>query len=101
VAAHHQHAHHHRDLPDGVPHQATQNREAEAIQLKLDELILAIDSARDELIDSENLTEQEQLKLHKKYLAAAERARKRHARTWRRSRRSATAAGVAPRPGRT
>ena len=55
--------------------QATQNRESEAIQLKLDELILALDTARDELIDSENLTEAEQLRLHKKYLAAAERAR--------------------------
>ena len=59
--------------------QATQNRESEAIQLKLDELILAVDSARDELIDSENLTEQEQLELHRKYIAAAERARRRHA----------------------
>ena len=55
--------------------QATQNRDSEAIQLKLDELILALDTARDELIDSENLTEEEQLRLHKKYLAAAERAR--------------------------
>ena len=59
--------------------QATQNRESEAIQLKLDELILALGSARNELIDSENLTEQEQLELHRKYLAAAERARQRHA----------------------
>jgi low affinity Fe/Cu permease len=59
--------------------QATQNRESEAIQLKLDELILSIDAARDELIDSENLTDEEQLALHKKYLAAAERARRRHA----------------------
>jgi low affinity Fe/Cu permease len=59
--------------------QATQNRESEAIQLKLDELILSIDAARNELIDSENLTEEEQLELHKKYLAAAERARRRHA----------------------
>ena len=57
--------------------QATQNRESEAIQLKLDELILALDGARDELIDSENLTEAEQLRLHKKYLAIAERAHKR------------------------
>jgi low affinity Fe/Cu permease len=57
--------------------QATQNRDSEAIQLKLDELILALDTARNELIDSENLTEEEQLRLHKKYLAIAERARKR------------------------
>ena len=59
--------------------QATQNRESEAIQLKLDELILALGGARNELIDSENLTEQEQLELHRKYLAAAERARSHHA----------------------
>ena len=55
--------------------QATQNRDSEAIQLKLDELIVALDTARDELIDSENLTEEEQLKLHKRYLRIAERAR--------------------------
>ena len=55
--------------------QATQNREAEAIQIKLDELILALDGARDELLDSEDLDEEEQLRLHKKYLALAERAR--------------------------
>jgi len=57
--------------------QATQNRESEAIQLKLDELILALDTAHDELIDSENLTEAEQLRLHKRYLAIAERAHQR------------------------
>jgi low affinity Fe/Cu permease len=54
--------------------QATQNRDSEAIQLKLDELILALDTARDELIDSENLSEEEQLELHRKYLRIAERA---------------------------
>ena len=57
--------------------QATQNRESEAIQLKLDELILALDSARDEVMDSENLSEAEQLKLHKRYLEQAEQARNR------------------------
>ena len=57
--------------------QATQNRESEAIQLKLDELIFALDSARDELLDSENLSEEEQLKLHKRYLQQAEKARNR------------------------
>ena len=55
--------------------QATQNREAEAIQIKLDELIHALDGARDELLDSEDLDEEEQLRLHGKYLALAERAR--------------------------
>ena len=55
--------------------QATQNRDSEAIQLKLDELIVALDGAHNELVDSENLSEEEQLKLHRKYLAIAERAR--------------------------
>jgi low affinity Fe/Cu permease len=57
--------------------QATQNRDAEAIQIKLDELILALDGARNELLDSEDLDEDEQLRLHKRYLTLAERARKR------------------------
>jgi low affinity Fe/Cu permease len=57
--------------------QATQNRDAEAIQLKLDELIIGLDGPRDELVDSENLPEAEQLKLHRKYLELAERARSR------------------------
>jgi low affinity Fe/Cu permease len=39
--------------------QNTQNRESKAIQLKLDELILAVDSARDHLIDIEETTDDE------------------------------------------
>src|SRR6187402_1468510 len=57
--------------------QATQNRDSEAIQLKLDELIVAVDSAHNELLDSENLSEEDLMKLHRKYLAIAERARSR------------------------
>jgi low affinity Fe/Cu permease len=57
--------------------QATQNRDAEAIQLKLDEIIVALDRAHDELLDSENLPEEEQLRLHKRYLRLAEKARSR------------------------
>jgi low affinity Fe/Cu permease len=56
--------------------QHTQNREAEAIQLKLDEIIVALKGARNEVLDSEDLTEAEQLELHKKYLALAEKARR-------------------------
>ena len=52
--------------------QNTQNRDAEAIQLKLDELIRANDSARDRLIDLEDLDEDEldQLKAGFKELTA-------------------------------
>ena len=57
--------------------QATQNRDAEAIQLKLDELIIGLEGPRDELVDSENLSDEEQLKLHRKYLELAEKARQR------------------------
>lgn len=57
--------------------QATQNRESEAIQLKLDEIIVALDGARNEVLDSENLSEEEQLRLHRKYLRLAESARSR------------------------
>jgi low affinity Fe/Cu permease len=57
--------------------QSTQNRDSEAIQLKLDEIILALDTARNELLDSENLSEEEQLRLHRKYLKMAEQARSR------------------------
>jgi low affinity Fe/Cu permease len=39
--------------------QNAQNRESKAIHLKLDELILAVKSARNELIDIEHLTEEQ------------------------------------------
>jgi low affinity Fe/Cu permease len=57
--------------------QATQNRESDAIQLKLDEIIVSLGRARNEVLDSENLSEEEQLRLHRKYLRLAEQARSR------------------------
>ena len=47
--------------------QNTQNRDAKAIHLKLDELIKAIKGAGDELIDVEEMTDEELDKLEKKY----------------------------------
>jgi low affinity Fe/Cu permease len=47
--------------------QNTQNRDARAINLKLDELIRAVDKARDTMIDIENLSDLELEKLHAKY----------------------------------
>ena len=47
--------------------QNTQNRDARAINLKLNELIRAIDKARDNMIDIENLSDVELDKLHAKY----------------------------------
>ncbi|WP_263359700.1 low affinity iron permease family protein [Acidicapsa ligni] len=47
--------------------QNTQNRDARAINLKLNELIRAIDKARDQMIDIENLTDIELDELQAKY----------------------------------
>ncbi|MEO6924485.1 MAG: low affinity iron permease family protein [Bryocella sp.] len=47
--------------------QNTQNRDARAINLKLNELIHAIDKARDNMIDIENLTDLELDDLHRHY----------------------------------
>jgi len=47
--------------------QNTQNRDARAINLKLDELIHAIDQARDQMIDIENLSDLELDELQAKY----------------------------------
>lgn len=47
--------------------QNTQNRDARAINLKLNELIRAIDKARDQMIDIENLTDLELDALQIKY----------------------------------
>lgn len=57
--------------------QATQNRDAEAIQVKLDELIRALKGARNELLDSEEMEEEDLMRLHAHYLRLAERARDR------------------------
>ena len=59
--------------------QATQNRDAEAIQIKLDEIIRALDSAHNELMDLEDLEEEDLARMHGIYLKLAERARKRQA----------------------
>jgi low affinity Fe/Cu permease len=55
--------------------QNTQNRDGAAVQLKLDELIRAIDGAHNSLLDLEELSEGELDDIHKEYLALAEEAR--------------------------
>jgi low affinity Fe/Cu permease len=47
--------------------QNTQNREAKAINLKLDELLLAIKRAKDSLVDVEDATDKELENLETKY----------------------------------
>jgi low affinity Fe/Cu permease len=60
--------------------QNTQNRDARAINLKLNELIRAIDKARDNMIDIENLSDLELDELQAKYEKVKEACIEREAR---------------------
>ena len=55
--------------------QATQNRDAEAMQLKLDEIIRAIGKAKNELLDIEELEESDLEKIRQLYRDIARKAR--------------------------
>jgi len=59
--------------------QATQNRDSEAVQVKLDEIIRAIGSAKNELLDLEELEEEDLDELRQVYCDMAAKARKRRA----------------------
>lgn len=56
--------------------QCTQNRDAEAVQVKLDELIRAIAGAHNALLDLEELEEDELDKIRERYRHLADSARK-------------------------
>jgi low affinity Fe/Cu permease len=55
--------------------QATQNRDAEAMQVKLDEIIRAIGNAKNELLDIEELEEADLNRIRKSYEEIARKAR--------------------------
>jgi low affinity Fe/Cu permease len=55
--------------------QNTQNRDAVAVHLKLDELIRAMHGARNRLMDLEDLTEEELEALRSRYVKLAEHAK--------------------------
>jgi low affinity Fe/Cu permease len=55
--------------------QNSQNRDSEAVQIKLDELIRAIEGAENALLDLEELDECELDEMRKRYLRLAEQAR--------------------------
>jgi low affinity Fe/Cu permease len=55
--------------------QNTQNRDATAIQIKLDELIRAVEGAHNAFLDLEELTEEELDRIRRRYIALAERSR--------------------------
>jgi len=56
--------------------QATQNRDTDALHLKLDEVIRALKGAKNSFINLEELDEDELLKLHEEYSRLAEDARR-------------------------
>jgi low affinity Fe/Cu permease len=55
--------------------QNTQNRHTTALQIKLDEVIRAVDGAKNELIDLEDLSEKELERLQERFRRLGERAR--------------------------
>ena len=57
--------------------QNAQNRDAKVIQLKLDELIRGVKGARTEMVDLEDLTEEELIKLKKEFQALHEQYKER------------------------
>jgi low affinity Fe/Cu permease len=56
--------------------QNTQNRDTEALQIKLDELIRAVKGARNEVLDLEEMDEEQLDLIRKEYLELAEHARR-------------------------
>ena len=55
--------------------QNTQNRDTEALQIKLDEVVRSIKGARNEVLDLEEMDEEALENIRKEYLALADRAR--------------------------
>jgi low affinity Fe/Cu permease len=55
--------------------QSTQNRDAEAVQVKLDEIIRAIGNAKNELLDLEELEEEDLSRIRETYRELARNAR--------------------------
>ncbi|MGR9087114.1 MAG: low affinity iron permease family protein [Gammaproteobacteria bacterium] len=61
--------------------QHTQNRDTDALQVKIDELIRAIEGANDELLDLEEMEEVELALLRKQYVELARLSRQRKAKS--------------------
>jgi low affinity Fe/Cu permease len=56
--------------------QNTQNRDSEALQIKLDEIIKGLRATNNAMLDLEELDEEELEEIRSRYLALAEKARK-------------------------
>src|SRR5262245_29263354 len=59
--------------------QNTQNRDARALHLKLDELLRSVDAARNRLIDLENCTDEEMAQIERQFHAVRAREGRRKA----------------------
>ena len=79
--------------------QNTQNRDARAIHIKLDELLLAGKKARTSLVDLENCTEEELERLEKEFHAIRKRARAKEELAMRNGNVAHVTIGDAPRRG--
>lgn len=60
--------------------QNAQNRDAKAMQLKLDELLRSVHAARNEMIELENLSEEELLRYNEEFAAIQRRFREKASR---------------------
>ncbi|CAN5255465.1 low affinity iron permease family protein [soil metagenome] len=59
--------------------QNTQNRDTEALQLKLDEIIRSMDQTRNQVLDLEELDEEELDEIREEYLGLAKKAKEEEA----------------------
>ena len=75
--------------------QNTQNRDAKAMHLKLDELIRAVKGARNRLVDLEKLSDEELKELEEQFTRVRNKAANAH-RRWKKSRRSEKRASHKP-----
>ncbi|HSP64407.1 MAG TPA: low affinity iron permease family protein [Pyrinomonadaceae bacterium] len=76
MATCHQHQHDDRNLPDGLSDSARAKQDAQAIHIKLNEIVAALQGASNRLIDVEDLTEEEIETLHRHYQKLVQMAKK-------------------------
>ncbi|KRE05042.1 hypothetical protein ASE63_25095 [Bosea sp. Root381] len=76
MTARHQHLYDHHHLLDGFHHPDSQNRDTAAMQIKLDELIIRLEGAREELLDLEELDEEDLVVIRRDFCKRASKARR-------------------------